>query len=243
MTCSVRLDIPLRCIFKPALNRARLIHGPLPAIFQMRLETLNKELEDIFSTIEYEEDGGIHITGTDRFADDLKIEFVIKTGNKGQDQLWEVKIGGIREDLIKSDFSDKLELHEEHPLLWTYNQRQTNLYFGRPTERPHELFVNIYNIHRQLTKNQIPFDKYLNMAVSAIELWKSANGLFAKGPIKLMESYKEELERHNMNPTIVGGHNPKKWLNGHQVDETGIVKVLVIGDSYVVGETFDFQRV
>jgi len=58
-----------------------------------------------------------------------------------------------------------------------------------------------------------------------------------------MEAYKEELERQKMNPTIVGGHNPKRWQNGHQVDETEIVKVLVIGDSYVIGETFDFQRV
>ena len=46
----------------------------LPAIFQMRLETLNKELEDIFSTVEYEEDGGIHITGTDWYSDDLRID-------------------------------------------------------------------------------------------------------------------------------------------------------------------------
>ena len=44
-----------------------------------------------------------------------------------------------------------------------------------------------------------------------------------------MEAYKEELERHKMSPTIVGGHNPKRWLNGHQVDETGMAKVLIIG--------------
>ena len=208
----------------------------------MRLETLNKELEDIFSTVEYEEDGGINITGTHWYSHDLRIEFVIRTGNEGQSQLWEAQIGGVREDSIKSDFADKLELFEEHPLLWTYNQRQTNLYFGRPTDRPYELFVNIYNIHRQLTRNRIPFDKYLNTALTTIELCKSTTGLFAKGPIKLMEAYKEELERHNMNPTIVGEHKPKRWLNGHQVDETEIVKVLVIGDSYVVGEIFDFQR-
>jgi hypothetical protein len=208
----------------------------------MRLETLNKELEDIFSTLEYEEDGGINIIGTDWSSDGLRIEFVIKTGNEGQSQLWKIQIGGVREDLIKSDFADKLELFEEHPLLWAYNQRQTNLYFGRPTDRPYELFVNIYNIHQQLTKNRIPFHKCLNNALTTIELCKSTTGLFAKGPIKILEAYKEELERHNMNPTIVGGHNPKRWLDGHQVDETEIVKVLVMGDSYVIGETFDFQR-
>lgn len=208
----------------------------------MRLETLNKELEEIFSTVEYEEDGGIHITGTAWYSDDLRVEFVIKTGNEGQNQIWAVQIKGVREESITSDFADKLELFEEHPLLWTYNQRQTNLYFGKGTEKPHELFANIYNIHIQLTKNRIPFGKYVNSALSTIELCKSTTGLFAKGPIKMMEAYKEELERHYMNPTIVGGHNPKRWLNGHQVDETEIVKVLVIGNSYIIGETFDFQR-
>ena len=209
----------------------------------MRLERLHKELEDIFSTLEYEEDGGIRITGTAWNSDELRVEFAIKTGKEGQSPLWKVQINRVREDLIKSDFADKLELFEEHPLLWAYNQRQTNLYFGKGTERPYELFVNIYNIHRQLTQNRIPFGKYVNRALSTIELCKSTTGLFAEGPINMMEAYKEELERHNMNPTIVGGHNPTRWLNGHQVDETGIVKVLVIGDSYVIGETFDFQRV
>jgi hypothetical protein len=208
----------------------------------MRLATLNKELEDIFSTVEYEEDGGIRITRTNMYSDDLRVEFAIKTGKAGQSPLWEVHINGVREDLIKSDFAHKLELFEEHPLLWAYNQRQSNLYFGKGTERPYELFVNIYSIHSQLTQNLIPFDKYVNGALSTIELCKSTSGLFAVGPIKIMEGYKGELEMHKMNPTIVSGHNPKRWLNGHQVDETGMAKILIIGASYVIGETFDFQR-
>jgi hypothetical protein len=215
----------------------------LAAIFQMRLEKLNKELEDIFSTFEFEEDGGIHITGTDWFADDLKVEFAVKTGIEGQNQLWEIQIGGVRDELIKSDITNKLELFEEHPLLWAYNQRQTNLYFGRPTTRPYELFANIYLIHARETNSKIPFAKYFNRQLSMIDLCKSSSGLFVSGPIKLLEAYMEELKNHDMNPTIVGGHNPKRWLNGHQVDETEIVKVLVIGDSYVIGETFDFNRV
>jgi hypothetical protein len=208
-----------------------------------KLETLNKELEDIFSTLEFEEDGGIHITGTDWFADDLRVEFAIKTGVEGQNQLWEVQINGVREEIIKSDSTKRLELFEEHPLLWTYNQRQANLYFGRATSRPHELFVNIYNIHSRMTMNRVPFDTYVNKEPSILDLCKSPSGLFARGPIKLLEAYKEELEKHEMNPTIIDGHNPKRWLNGHQVNETEIVRVLIIGDSHVIGETFGFQRV
>jgi hypothetical protein len=211
--------------------------------FMTRLETLNKELEDIFSTSEFEEDGGIHITGTDWFSGDLKVEFAIKTGIEGQNQLWEVQISGVREELIKSDFANRLELFEEHPLLWTYNQRQVSLYFGQGTSRPHELFVNIYNIHSLVTMARVPFEKHINKGLSILDLCRSTSGLFARGPIKLLEAYKEELEKYQMNPTVIHGHNPKRWVNGQQVDETEIVKVLAIGDSYVVGETFDFQRV
>jgi hypothetical protein len=209
----------------------------------MRLETFNKELENIFSTPEFEEEGGIFISGTHWFSDDLKIEFVIKTGVEQQKQLWEVQVKGVRDELIKSDTADKLELFEEHPLLWTYNQRQTNLYFGQSTSRPYELFTDIYAIHLRLTKNWIPFNKNINTNVSIIDLCKSPSGLFASGPNKLMEQYQKILMSHDMNPTIVGGHYPKRWKNGYKVDETEIVNVLVLGESYVIGESFDFNRV
>lgn len=208
----------------------------------MKLETLKKELEDILSSLEFEEGGGIFITSTDWLSDDMKIKFVIKAGVEERNQLWEVQVKGVRDELIKSDITDELELFEEHPLLWAHNQRQVNLYFGHPSSRPCELFPDIYLTHSRLMGNWTPFNKYVNANISIIDLSKLASGLFASGPIKLMEEYKGILESHNMNPTIVGGHNPKRWLNGHQVDETEILKVLVIGQSYVIAEGFDFNR-
>ncbi|HNP77527.1 MAG: hypothetical protein U0289_06145 [Cyclobacteriaceae bacterium] len=202
---------------------------------------ISKELNDILSATDFES-GGIQITGADWGLEDARIQFAINTGVEGESQRWEIQIKGVREDLIKSDVADKLELFDEHPLLWTYTQRQCNLYFGSPTERPDELFVNIYNIHRKLTRNRTPFDRYINKALYEIDLCKSASGLFARGPIKIMEAYQQELARHQMRPTMVGEYNPKRWLNGYQVDETEIVKVLVIGDLYIIGEAFDFKK-
>jgi hypothetical protein len=34
-----------------------------------------------------------------------------------------------------------------------------------------------------------------------------------------------------INPNIASGQNPKRWLDGHHVDETEVVKAKVIGDS------------
>jgi hypothetical protein len=209
----------------------------------MTLEQLSKDLYDIFETIEFEEDGSIYITGTDRYSDDLRVEFSINTGIDGQSQLWEIQINGTRADLIKSDFAKRIELIDEHPLLWPYSQFQTSLYFGRPTSRPYELFVDIYQTHLELTKKWFSFDKFINGNISIIDLCKSNTGLFASGPVKLLEEYKKVLETHEMNPTIIGGHNPKHWTNDKWVEETEKLRVLIIGDSYVVGETFEFNRV
>jgi hypothetical protein len=208
----------------------------------MRLNKLNKELDDILLTLEFEEGGGVHITGTDWFSDDLRVEFAINTGIDGKSQLWEIQINGVRTNLIKSDFADRIELFEEHPLLWPYNQLQTSLYFGRPTKKPYELFEGLYRVHLQETKKWFSFDEYINANVPIIDLCKSATGLLASGPIKLLEAYKKELESHEMNPTIVGGHNPEHSTNNQWIAEKAQLKVLVIGDSYVVGETFEFSR-
>jgi hypothetical protein len=208
----------------------------------MKLEHLNKDLYDIFQTIEFEDGGSIEITGTDRFSDDLRVELAINTGIEGQRQLWEIQINGVRADSLKSDLANRIELFEEHPLLWPYNQFQTNLYFGQPTKRPYELFADVYQLHIQETKKWFSLDKFINKDVSIIELCKSPAGLFASGPIKLLEAYKTKLEMHEMNPTIVGGHHPKHWRNNQWVEEKDQLKVLVIGDSYVVGETFEFSR-
>ena len=208
----------------------------------MKLETLNNELSELFQTAEFENNGGIHITGTEWYTDDLRIELAIETGLEGESQFWEVQINGVRKELIKSSYTDKIELFNEHPLLWEYNQEQSSLYFGNKTGRPYELFANIYKIHMLLTNSWIPFEEYVNTGFSIVELCKSTTGLFAKGPINILKAYKGELEIHEMKPTIIGGYYPQEWSNEQNIDEVEL-NVLIIGESYVVAETFDFTRV
>ena len=46
-----------------------------------------------------------------------------------------------------------------------------------------------------------------------------------------------------MNPSLVGKYNPQKRSNDYKVDETEIVKVLIIDKSFVIAEKFDFVRI
>lgn len=208
----------------------------------MLLEQLIKELNDIFTSIDFEENGGLYISKAEWTSDDLRLVIVIKTGVDDQKQLREIQVKGVRDELIKSDLAESMNLYEEHPLLWSHNQMQVSLYFSQPTNRPHELLTDITALHNRKTANWIRLEKYLNSGLTAIELCKSNSGLFARGPINLLEEYKSVLEVFSMHATILNGHNPKRWVNGYQVDETEILKVLVIGNSYIIAESFDFIR-
>jgi hypothetical protein len=94
----------------------------------------------------------------------------------------------------------------------------------------------------QETMNWMPIEKYLNSGLSIMKLCTSTSGLFARGPIQLMEAYKVELELHEMKPTIVGAHHPQKNVNEYDVEEMVNIKVLFIGDSYIIGQSFRFKR-
>jgi hypothetical protein len=136
-----------------------------------------------------------------------------------------------------------LELLEEHPLLWEHMYTQSDLYFSKAATNPFELFVSIYQVHSKTTKDWIPFEKFINSGLTFLDLCKSTNALFAKGPTKLLEAYSVELDKFGMQANIFGKRNPKRWKIDQWVEESDPLSVLIIGKSYVVAESFDFTRV
>lgn len=211
----------------------------------MELSKLNTELSGIFSSIEFEEKGGIRITGTDWYEDDLKLEFVINTGVSKELQLWEAQISGVRDELIKSDWVDELILTDEHPLLWQFNNIQTELYFSKPTQKPFELLNSIFEAHLTITKGWFDIRKFINGGsdLSLIGLCKSSNALFAKGPKRILEVYAQVLNEYEMKPNLFGDMAPKRWTGDQWIEESEGLRILLIGKSYVIAEQFDFERV
>ena len=210
----------------------------------MELHEVNSKLANIFSSIEFEEDGGIHITGTDWYSDDLKLEFSVRTGNEDEHQLWEAQISGTRDELIKSDWADRLQLLEDHPLLWRFNDIQSELYFSQSTDRPYELINSVLEIHRKTVGNWYRLNEFINYGnLSFVDLCKSSNALFAKGPKKILTEYAGVLREFQMKPNLFGDRNPKRWADNKWVDETETLQILIIEESYVIAESFDFERV
>lgn len=211
----------------------------------MTIQELNSELDEILTSLEFEEDGGIYITGTDWYQDDLKLEIAVNSGLDEGSQLWEAQVTGVREELIKSTWADDLRLLNDHVLLWPYNGTVSELYFSSPTEKPHELYVAVVEAHQRAVNNWIPLDRFINIKpyLPLLKLCKSTNALFAKGPTELLEIYAKVLSDFNMKPNIFGERTPKRWINKQFEEEAGNLKVLFVGESYIVAEDFDFIRV
>lgn len=55
----------------------------------------------------------------------------------------------------------------------------------------------------------------------------------------LLEEYMKLLETLGMLPSIVGGYLPE-GIKGQDGSEGSMPKVLIVGDSYFIGKTFDF---
>lgn len=149
----------------------------------MTIQDFKRELQEILNSVEFEEDGGIYISGTNWCQDDLKLEININSGLDEASQLWEVQISGVRNELVKGTWTGDLKLHSEHVLLWPYNGTVSELYFSKPTKNPYELFAAIVEAHHLTVNNWIPLDKFININhyLTLLKLCKSHNALFAKG--------------------------------------------------------------
>ncbi|MEM8969224.1 MAG: hypothetical protein AAGE93_22595 [Bacteroidota bacterium] len=210
----------------------------------MELYGLNSRLAGILSSVEFEEEGGIHITGADWYSDDLKLEFAIRTGENDEHQLWEAQITGVRDELIKSDWAVQMQLLEDHPLLWRFNDIQSELYFSKSTDKPYELISSILEAHHKIVSNWYSLSKFINYGqFPFIDLCKSSNALFAKGPKKVLAEYARILSEFKMRPNLFGDCDPKRWTGRKWVAETEILRILIIGESFVIAEDFDFERV
>lgn len=138
----------------------------------MNIDLLNKELESILSSLEFEENGGLSITGFERYEDDWTLEFVVRTGVEDERQLWQCQIYNGLDFLLVPGYFDNLEIVKDHPLLWPHDQKQTSLYFGKAADDSHEVLSSLYSLHVRITKGWIPFDKFLNPNVPLIDLCK-----------------------------------------------------------------------
>ena len=193
---------------------------------------------------EFEDDGGMLITGLDFFADDCKIEVSLNSGDEEvPNQLWEIQIENIREERICYEWFYDIQILLKHKLLEPYLEINKELYIKSKPRSPDELLKDLYIHHRNTFGKYREIEKFFNTEKKLNELCEMEFGLFAKGPETYLKEYKSILEKQETKPYMYGTFKSKKWTGEKWIEENPNLKLLLMGESFFIADEFRFERI
>lgn len=206
---------------------------------------LPKDLTDIFE--EYNEDYiDLYIVKTDRSEDDLIIDFIVEfrdiADSDSISRKWTIIASGHRKHRISFDAESLIEIKNDHPLLWEFTDTQCQLYFAGQCQNIERLFYDLYLIHNDtFGKYQCCFDVSLFKTSNHFKPFQYSNGLLAQGSKKLMEKYGACLKKNGLDFTFLGERPAGHWRYQQFIPEKEL-KVLLMGDTYLIAEDFTFVK-
>lgn len=193
-----------------------------------------------------ENDIGLNITNVEYSTLNPIISFSLKIN--GYDETpstlehWTVEAIACRKKFICFDYTSNIKIETEHPLLWEFTGIQCSLYYTGWCNDAPKLFFDLYMAHKQIFGNTQCFNVHFNIEKTYPRLSAYSNGLLTSGPKRLMEVYAQCLRNNGLDYTLIG-ERPAKYWDGEQyiVEEEGL-KVLFIGDTFVIAKDFVFKQ-
>ncbi|RZK01794.1 MAG: hypothetical protein EOO46_19210, partial [Flavobacterium sp.] len=164
------------------------------------------ELKTSFDSLDYEEEGGLTAHSIKYLDNELHFDFSIFLGDVEQNetQNWQLKVLNYRDSRIDiQDLGGYFNFYSDHFLLWEFIDNETELYFKKGTDNPEKLLADIYSIHNSTFDNYIPLEKFIN-SNSLLTLCTSNNGLFGRGPKRILNYYFDSLKKAGKEPYFYG---------------------------------------
>lgn len=163
---------------------------------------------------------------------------VRRSDRRSDTQRFRVRAEGVLEFSLSFPREiDSIRLVQRHPLLWSHQQDELELYFTGAIADPHGTIGRLYVRHEALAYGWIPFGAFINNAVPLPELLSSEHGLLARGPQTPIMAYQDVLEKSGARCSVL-----KQEGRPELSDEDG-PKLLILGKSYIIATTFDAEQV
>lgn len=151
---------------------------------------------------------------------------------------WQVIGSSVREHSLSLGPAYRLQLTDEHVLLWGHRKRRLSVYFSGKHENPDAVVGALYGRHWELTHGWIPFHRFLNPNVQLAKLITGGSGLLAEGPEPLLLAYEAIMEKLGFSVSHVDAGEPAYWNGETWLEEREKLSVLLIDRSYIVAEKF-----
>jgi hypothetical protein len=189
---------------------------------------LPKALTEIFESVDYA-DCNFSFHNIDLSTDFLKVEFSINDTEGSNEKVIVLMIISGKTDyfIAKNDNSGYSHLETEHPLLWRFSDTQCELYISGKTKASKELAFDLFNIHYSL------FGHYISFEPGILTTLNNRHGLLQKGSKFLLRMYADKINEYGIKTSIISELQPAKTSSN--------LKILFLGDSYFIGDNFDFE--
>jgi hypothetical protein len=190
-------------------------------------------------TDEFENFGGcICVQSFNASVGDVDLVLAVKTGDASVEQVWQVHCTGVQQFHIQDRWVDTIDEATEHPLLWPFTDPLVTIYFRGPASTPLAIVGALYERHRELTGDWIPFHHYLNRYPGGLSaLLQTSAGEFASGPAKIIDAYAEVLAQHGVRSSRLQRGPAKIWNEQPSVAPPSL-QVLLLNQSFVIAEDF-----
>jgi len=204
-----------------------------------------ENLLNITNEIDFEDFGSLALTAAEANGDTLRLSLHI-TGDEYPEihQNWQVLCSRVREDSLSLGDHYELQFFDDHVLLWPHLALRTSTsFYGKP-DNPLAVVGALYQRHKELVGEWLPFQRFLNSEIGLPELVSGGFGMLADGPEPLVLAYEEVMRSHGFTTSHLDPRKPVYWGgnrgdDGYQwIEQKAPAFVLILDDSYVVGEQF-----
>ena len=150
-------------------------------------------------------------------------------------QRWHIQARGVLDFNLHCHEFQTMDLVERHPLLWTYDQDEVELYFqGQPAD-VHATIGRLEVAHSTAGRGWITFGALFNEETPLHVLLASGSGMLAKGPLPVITAYREVLEAAGLRCSALNQGSMSL------PDVNASPRALIMGRSYVIAAEFGAQ--
>jgi hypothetical protein len=201
-------------------------------------------MEEILNKLraEYDEsEGWIRIVDADWFADDLRISLSILFYENSEPELWEVSCSGVVEESLNGEGVDNLSVSSESPLLKPFTEPEVDLMFSENTCSPEFLLGVVCTSCIEILGRAEYISRFLNQAATVSGIASSRYGKLGRFPESVASRIVHALVAQTIRINALPGRKPMRW-NGSEFISYSALKVLEVGNSYVIAEQFSAVR-
>jgi len=162
----------------------------------------------------------------------VKMGVMIGAKHPYSSERWEVHCDQLRSHNIRTEFGSPLLLTEDHATLWEYQHDTAQAFFYGTPQNADACVGALYTAHVRSVGSWIEFIRFFNSTSSLRDMLKTGGGLLARGPIPILEVYKEALRDLGVDVDI-------RFPRPNKIPG---VQALIIGKSYFVGNGWNAAR-